>query len=353
VPEGLGTVWEAWHILNQEFVNREDLDPKKLSEGAIRGMLEALDDPYSSYLDPRHHQLQREDFRGVFEGIGAQVTMREGKLTIVAPIPDTPAERAGIRPGDIILEVDGESTEGITLMEAVFKIRGPKGTPVTLLVLHKGEEKPVPITIIRDVIKVRTVRVENLPDGVVHLTITSFLENTDEELKEALRQIKRDGARGIVLDLRNNGGGLLDTTVRVASQFLKTGLVLYEVDGRGERRDWQVRPGGLATDIPMVVLVNGFSASGAEVLAGALRDHDRAKLIGERTFGKGSVNTMRGLSDGSAIYFTIARWYTPKGDLIEGKGLEPNIQVEMPPHARDDPQMEKALEVLRTIMEGR
>jgi carboxyl-terminal processing protease len=220
--------------------------------------------------------------------------MREGKLTIVAPIPDTPAERAGIRPGDIILEVDGESTEGITLMEAVFKIRGPKGTPVTLLVLHKGEEKPVPITIIRDVIKVRTVRVENLPDGVVHLTITSFLENTDEELKEALRQIKRDGARGIVLDLRNNGGGLLDTTVRVASQFLKTGLVLYEVDGRGERRDWQVRPGGLATDIPMVVLVNGFSASGAEVLAGALRDHDRAKLIGERTFGKGSVNTCGG-----------------------------------------------------------
>ena len=346
VPPEFNRVFEVWGVLKREHFLRETLDGNELSQGAVRGMLQALDDPYASYLTAQQYSMESQDLQGFFEGIGAEVTMRDGKLTIVAPIPDTPADRAGIRPGDIILEINGESTDGLSLLEAVNRIRGTKGEPVDLLVLHKTGGDPVPLTIIRDVIQVKSVILRMLVGRIAHLRITTFADTTTQELAEALDKVKDFDARGIILDVRNNPGGGLRTVVNVTGQFVDGGLVLYELDGRGERKDWKVKSGGLASDIPLVLLVNEFSASGSEVLAGAIMDHQRAPVIGSKTFGKGSVNTLRPLSDGAGLYYTIARWHTPNGTQIEGEGLEPNIVIEQPEDGVEDLQLDKAMEVL-------
>ena len=344
-PEEFNRLYEIWATLKREHFERNSLDADRLSRGAIRGMLEELDDPYAWYRTPEQYAVDSQDFEGFFEGIGAHVTMKDGEITIVAPIPDTPADKAGVRPGDIILEIDGESTEGISLLEAIGKIRGAKGEAVELMIRHRTGEA-VLLTIIRDTIKVESVKLRMLVGRIAHLTITNFTASTNRDLSEALEKVKRFDARGIILDVRNNPGGLLDSVVDVTSQFIEDGLVLYEVDGQGKRRDWPVRSGGLATRIPLVLLVNEFSASGSEVLAGAVLDRDRAPVIGTKTFGKGSVNTLRELSDGSGLYFTIARWYTPDGSLIEGEGLEPDLEVIQPEDGSEDLQLDKAIEVL-------
>lgn len=347
LPPEFDRVAEVWALLQQEHVNREQMDAQEVSEGAIRGMLQALDDPYASYLDPKQFKLESQDFKGFFEGIGAQVGMREGRLTIIAPIPDTPAERAGIRPGDVILEIDKESTANISLLEAVSKIRGEEGTNVELLVLHLNQQDPETIVVERGVIPLNSVRFSMLDGGIGHLRISNFTDTTNDEVEAALEEFKDSNGRGLVLDLRNNPGGLLRSVVDVASQFLDEGLVLYEIDAQGNRTDWEVEPGGKAQDIPLVVLINGFSASASEVLAGALIDHDRATVIGTTSFGKGSVNTLRELSDGSGVYFSIAHWYTPNGTLIEGEGITPDVVVEAPPDAAEDIQLQRAIEILQ------
>jgi carboxyl-terminal processing protease len=346
LPPEFDRVAEVWALLQREHINREQLNAQELSEGAIRGMLESLDDPYASFLDPEQFQVESQDFQGFFEGIGAQVGMRDGKLTIIAPIPDTPAERAGIRPGDVILEINKESTANITLLEAVSKIRGEKGTNVELLVLHLNEEQPETIVVERGVIPLNSVRFSILEGGIGHLRIFNFTDTTNQEVEEVLEEFKRSNGEGLVLDLRNNPGGLLRSVVDVASQFLDEGLVLYEIDAQGNRTDWRVKPGGEGRDIPLVVLINEFSASASEVLSGALIDHDRATVIGTTSFGKGSVNTLRQLSDGSGVYFSIARWYTPDGTLIEGEGITPDVVIEAPPEATEDIQLQRAIEVL-------
>ena len=351
VPEEFNLLFEVWNTIRRDHFQGDSLDAELLSQGAVKGMLVALDDPYASYLTAQQYAMASQDFKGFFEGIGAEVSMRNGRIMIVAPIPDTPAERAGIRPGDIILEIDGESTEGISLLEAVNKIRGVKGESVDLVVLHRTSAEPVLITIVRDVIQVSSVKLKIFVGQIAHLKITSFTGTTERELVETLEKIKRFEARGIILDLRNNPGGLLDPVVRVTSHFIDDGLVLYEVDGRGNRKDWEVNSGGKAKEIPLVTLVNEFTASGGEVLAGALIDHERSTVIGATTFGKGSVNSFRQLSDGSGLYFTIARWYTPGGTLIEGEGVEPHIAVDQSEDDLEDLQLDKAIEVLEREIE--
>jgi carboxyl-terminal processing protease len=310
-------------------------------------MLQAIDDPYASYLSPRDRAFQSEEFKGQFEGIGAEVTMRNGQVIIISPIAGSPAERAGIKAGDTILAVNGESIMGLTLLEVITKIRGQRGTPVELTIRHLKDGKTKKVTIIRDTIKVRTVRWETLENNVALIRIRTFTEFTDEDLAQILRKVRQQKAQGIVLDLRDNPGGLLETVVNVASQFLKEGLVLYEINAQGQRRDWEVRRGGLATDTPLVVLVNQFSASGSELLAGAIKAQGRAKIVGTKTFGKGGVNILQTLTDGSGIYFSIARWYLPDGTLLEGNGLEPDVRVDE--EIGKDAPLEKALEILTGI----
>ncbi|MFC1935748.1 S41 family peptidase [Chloroflexota bacterium] len=328
----LGAVWQAWDDITSKLEGSgadANVNLRQLQEEAIRGMVDALGNPYTSYLPPAYYELESRSFHSNFEGIGAYVAMSNGQLTIVAPIPDTPAERAGILAGDVILEVDGTSMTGLSLAEATLRIRGPRGTPVDLLVLHLNQQEPETITIIRDVVQQQSVHWRPLDEGIAYLRIWQFLDETDERVEEALQEIASQGFDGLVLDVRHNPGGLLTTTIAVASQFLKEGLVLYYVDGQGKRTDAKVREGGLATEIPLVVLTDLGSASGSEVLAGALQDHQRATVIGTMTFGKGSVNELRRLADGSGLYLTTALWYTPEGRLIEGEGLEPDIFVPM------------------------
>ncbi|MFQ5996540.1 MAG: S41 family peptidase [Dehalococcoidales bacterium] len=328
-PAGsLEVVKQAWNIIFDEYVDRDQLDSSALSQGAIEGMLEVLDDPYSSYLDAETYQLGLSGLEGEIEGIGAQVAMRNEQLTIIAPIADAPAEKAGIKAGDVVLEIDGESTAEMSLAEAVLNIRGPKGTPVRLLILHQDETEPEEIEIIRAKIEVPSVRFE-MKEDIAYLNITHFSGRTTEELLSILESLNRQGARGIILDLRGNPGGILDIVVDVVSYFLPEGVVVNVVDNQEKRTALEVEPGAVTTNLPMVVLVDGSSASGSEVLAGALQDHGRAIIAGSQTFGKGSVNILRQLKDGSGLYITTARWLTPDGRLIEGAGIKPDYQLEL------------------------
>ena len=354
-PDDFNKLFEVWSALQRDHIDRDSLNVNagELSDGAIRGMLDALDDPYAAYLTPDQYTLDSEDFRGFFEGIGAQVSLRDGNIIIVSPIPDTPAAKAGLRPGDIIVEIDGENTKGLSLMEAVGKIRGVKGEPVELVIMRNTSVEPIRVIVVRDVIDIQSVKLRMLVGRLAHIRITSFAENTDKEMREALEKAQRLDAKGIILDVRNNPGGLLQSVVDVTSHFMDGGLVLYEIDGKGKRKDWEVRPGGSASEIPLVLLMNEFSASGSEVLAGALMDRDRGTVVGVKTFGKGSVNTLRRLRDGSGLYFTIARWFTPKGNLIEGEGLEPDVAVENPEDGSEDLQLDRAIEILQGMVSAR
>ena len=356
VPEDLGIIWEAWSYLIEDYVDVSKLDSEDFSEQAIRGMLRVLGDPQTSYLTPAVVKGSFQDiFRGDFEGIGAHVNMnRDGKLIIVSPIPGGPAEAADIRAGDIILEVDGESIEGLSLLEAVSKIRGPKDSTVTLLVKHLGALDPILISVKRGVIPLVSVILRSQPgDRFAHVRITNFYPNTPEALEEVILKVIADGAEGLILDVRNNDGGTLNAVVDIASMFLdaEDELVLYVEKGDGTRTNWRVRETDVAQDIPMVLLVNERSASSSEVLAGALQDHERATIIGASTFGKGSVNILRPLSNGGGLYITIAHWFTPLGRLIQGDGLTPDIVVENRiPRDADVQQLRRAIEELENMV---
>jgi len=325
---GLDVVEEAWDIIFEDYVDRDRLDASTLSQAAIKGMVEALDDPYTSYLTPQTYQMRSSSLEGEFEGIGAYVGIQDEQLMIIAPIPDSPAAKAGIKAGDIILEVDGSSTSEMSLEEAVLHIRGPKGTSVRLLVLHQGETEPEEIEIVRAKIEVPSVRFE-MREDIAYINISHFTERTNEELSPVLESIAQEGATGIILDLRSNPGGLLGVVVDVASRFLKEGVVVYVVDNRGKQTSLSVEPDGITTELPLIVLSDNYSASGSEVLVGALQDHGRATIAGTRTYGKGSVNALHQLQDGSGLYITTARWLTPNGRLIEGEGMSPDYELEL------------------------
>ncbi len=322
------SVDQAWNIILNDYVEKDKIDFNLLSQAAIEGMVEALDDPYTTYLDAEAYQLDVSESEGKLEGIGAEVGIRDGQLTIIAPFADSPAAEAGIRAGDAILEIDGILTSEMGLYEAVLKVRGPKGTSVRLLILHQGEEEPVEIEVIRDEIEVPSVEFEMRGD-IACIIISRFTERTDEELSLILESITTEAARGIILDLRSNPGGLLDSVVLVTSRFLTQGEVLSVRDSDGNLDVYVVSQQELTTDLPMVVLVDSYSASGSEVVAGALQDHDRATIAGSTTYGKGSVNVLNQLENGSGLYITVARWLTPNGYLIEGDGIVPDVELEL------------------------
>lgn len=333
--EGFGVLDEIYRVLDEDFVDPNAVDPNRLRKGAIDGAIEALGDPHTLYISPEDYGLGIDIISGTFQGIGATVDQdpTTGEIVIVAPFRGSPAEQAGIIPGDAILEVDGEETAGWSVADAVQRIRGQEGTDVVLKVRHPdGAEETVTIT--RDTIEVPTVFSNELKDesgnpvtDISYIQLQQFTEQTVDQLRDELQKVSENGSKGLILDLRRNPGGSLDATVDVADMFLDGGVVLIQVDRDGGRTDYNAKPGGEAVDIPIVILVSKGSASGSEVLAGALRDHGRAKLVGEQTFGKGSVNHLRELSDGGALYVTIARWLTPNGDQIEGVGLPPDIEV--------------------------
>ena len=354
VADGLEIIWEAYNFIVNEYVDQDEVDPAVLAEAAVAAMVEALEDNHSSYISPETYRLSSSTFDGKFSGIGAQVAQSpDGKrLIIVAPLPNTPAEKAGIRAGDLILAVDGEDTEGWSVLDGVNRIRGPEGEPVILTVRHVGELYGVDITIVRGTIDQPSVTsrlLEETDFGVVK--ISTFTAETHKELREALDELLDQGVEGVVMDLRQNPGGLLSSTVDIASDFLEAGLVTYELNGRNERREWHVRGNARYPDLPLVILVDEFSASGSEVLAGALQDHGRAVIIGTTSFGKGTINLLRELSNGGGVYLVTGRWYTPYGRQLEEEGITPDVIVEFPEaSARDtdfeDVQMSAAIEQL-------
>ncbi|MBC8274431.1 MAG: S41 family peptidase [Chloroflexi bacterium] len=343
LPAEFDILSEAWQQLSRDYIDKDKLDPQKLSQGAVRGMMEALD-PYSSYADPETHKLwMTSNLEGKFEGIGAVISMKDKQLIVVSPIADSPADRAGIKAGDKILEIDGQPTSKISLTEAVFKIRGPKGSSVKLLVLHEGDSEPVEIQIVRGEITLDSVFSE-MRDDIAYIRITQFLKSTGGDLQAALKDAIGKGAKGIVLDLRNNPGGLLNASADVASQFLAMGAVAKVVDAEGMGRMVPVERGGIATHLPLIVLVNGGSASASEIVAGALQDYDRAKLAGSQTFGKGSVQVVRELSDDSALHITSYRWMTPLDRPIDGVGLTPDFALEL----EDEELVDWAIDYLKS-----
>lgn len=338
----MASVQQVWDLLAEGYVNQEKLDAAILSQAAINGMLEALDDPYTAFLDEETYKLGLSTIAGKFDGIGAQVGIRDEQLMIIAPLPDSPAARAGIRSGDTILEIDGQSTQGMSLTEAVLRVRGQRGTSVRLLILRPDQPEPETIEIVRAEIELTSVNFEMRAD-IAYIRLTQFSERTAAELAPVLKTIGREGATGIIIDLRGNPGGLLEAVIDVTSYFLAEGVVVSVVDGKGQETVWAVEPQGITTDLPLVVLVDGFSASASEVMAGALQDSGRAITAGTITFGKGSVQVLLQLEDGSGLAITTARWFTPQGRLIEGKGLIPDYELEL----EGDDAIDWAIEYLR------
>jgi carboxyl-terminal processing protease len=342
--EAFKPLWEAVGYVNQEFFDEQAITQEKLARGAMRGMLGALDDPYTLYLDPTHRQVTESDLRGAFEGIGVQVEIVDERLTVIAPLEGSPGEKAGLRTSDVITRVDGRDIRGLGLAEAIGLIRGPRGTTVTLMV-QRESAAPFEVAIQRDEIRTSAVRSE-VKDGVGYIRISTFSQRVGADVRAAVDRIKDQAIRGWVLDLRGNPGGYLDGAVSVTSQFVSDSVVLYE-QGRGDvRTETRTRGSAPASERPMAVLVDRGSASASEIVAAALRDNGRASLVGETTFGKGSVQKVHALSDGSAIRITVAAWLTPKGERIHGTGLSPDIPVATV--AGSDVVLEQALNVVRT-----
>ena len=327
VYEKLKIFGDVLSAVQSSYVEEPDMD--KLVEGAIKGMLQTLD-PHSSYLTPDMLKQVEVETKGVFGGLGIEIGIKDGILTIIAPIEDTPAFRAGLQAGDRIMKIEDDFTKDMTVMDAVKRLRGEPGTTVKIWIAREGLAELTPFTITRDIIKIRSVKTKALGDGIGYIKLLQFQQNSSAELEKALKERMKDeeGLRGLVLDLRNNPGGLLDQSVKVADKFIDSGLIVY-TDGRIESQKFKysAHKKGTHSGFPMVVLVNAGSASASEIVAGALQDHGRAVVLGMQTFGKGSVQTILPLEDGSALRLTTARYFTPNGRSIQAKGIEPDIIV--------------------------
>ena len=326
--EDLKVFTDVIGYIQKDYV--EETKSKDLIYGAIKGMLETLD-PHSAFMPPNMYKEMQEETKGRFEGLGIEITIKDGLLTVVSPIEDTPAFKAGIQAGDQIIKIDGDSTKNFTLMDSVKRLRGPRGSKVTITIMREGFTKPKEFTLVREVIPVRSVRHELLDKHYGYIRISQFQEKTDSEFEKAMKALDEESKgtlKGLILDLRNNPGGLLDQAVKISDRFIDSGLIV-SVEGRKEDQKIKffAHPDGNLSRYPLVVLVNGGSASGAEIVAGAIQDHGRGILLGTHTFGKGSVQTIIPLKDGSGLRLTTARYYTPNGRSIQAKGIVPDFIV--------------------------
>jgi len=350
--------WDTWEKIEQKYIDKTKVDPQKMYFGAIKGMVASVDDPYTFFLTPEENKQSKDDLGGKFQGIGAQLGLKEGRIVVISPLKDSPAEAAGLKSNDIIIMVDGESSEKWTLMQAVSKIRGPEDTAVVLTVLRGSEKKDISIT--RKEIKVPSVELSYKAlkgKQIAHLQLSQFGDSTNSEWDKAASEIaskyKAGTISGMVLDVRGNPGGYLESAVYIASEFLQKGdLVVTQETTNNSDRVYNVRRIGILQDIPLTILINEGSASASEILSGALRDHKRATLVGEKSFGKGSVQEALDLSEGAGLHVTIAKWLLPEGEWINGKGIEPEIAVtnEVPDGNtitdETDAQLQKALELV-------
>lgn len=364
--------WDVWGRLFRYYIDAATLDTQKMVWGAITGMVASTGDPYTVFLPPKENKEFKEDLGGQFEGIGAQLGMKDNRIIVIAPLKGTPAERAGIKPGDYILKVNDEETVSWTVPQAVTKIRGPRGTTVKLTILHENSQKPIDLAIVRDTILVPSVEtwvkkvgeieeIAGLDDAkrlgsakkVAYLRLSRFGDHTNEDWDKAVSEIlaiqRNNGTLvGLIFDLRNNPGGYLDGSVFIASEFVKSGVIVSQVNSDGTKQEYEVDRKGKLLDIPLVVLVNKGSASAAEIVAGALRDYKRATIVGETTFGKGSVQTPFDIAQGAGLHITTGKWLLPKGDSIAKVGVKPDVEVKLDDtiDATRDAQLAKAVELL-------
>ncbi len=363
--------WTVLDKLENSYYDKKAIDPQKIINGAIAGMVNSLDDPYTMYLPPKQNEDFKQTMAGKFEGIGAELGIKDKNVVVVAPLDGSPAKKAGIKAGDSIVKVNGDYIAGLPLNQVVDKIRGPKGTEVVLTIVHKSEDAPADIKIVRDTITVKSLTswvkevkdidevnakapelAGDLHSKVVYIRLSQFGDSTNAEwltLSNSIdRQLKADSSiKGIVFDLRNNPGGYLPDAIYIASEFVKSGTAVMQEDKNLVRTEFPVSGKGLLIEVPVVVLINKGSASASEIVAGSLRDHKRAKLVGELSFGKGTIQQAEDLGGGAGIHVTIAKWLTPEGIWVHKKGLEPDVKVEIdkkdPSH---DVQLEKAIEEL-------
>jgi len=363
--------WDVWQRLNRSYIDKTSLDAQKMVWGAISGMVNSLNDPYTLFLPPKENTEFKQDLGGQFEGIGAQLDTKDGHIIIVAPLKGMPAEKAGVKAGDYVVKVDDVETTGWTVAQAVAKIRGPRGTTVMLTLFRENEAKPLEISIVRNTITVSSVdswvksvsqvteisgisSIQSFENNgkVAYIRLSRFGDRTNDEWTAAVKDLSSQYAsskdiKGFILDLRNNPGGYLESSVFIASEFIKTGIVVSQKNSDGSVQEYPVERKGLLLDIPMVVLINKGSASAAEIVAGALRDYKRATLVGETSFGKGSVQTPEDLPDGAGLHITTGKWLLPKGDSINKTGVTPDVLVPMDTlTASTDAQLAKAIEIL-------
>lgn len=352
-PSALETLfapfWESWDIVHQQYIH-QPVDDTKLMQGAIKGMIDSLGDLHSGYMTPDEYSQANAPLTGSYEGIGAYVDTSGKVLTIVTPMPGSPAEKAGLKAGDEIIAIDGKSMDGVDPSIALRSVLGPADTTVTLTIHRPDPDSTFDVSIVRSTITLPTMESKMLDNGIAYVALYTFGDTTSADLKTALTDLLAQNPKGLILDLRNNGGGYLNTAIQVVSEFIDSGVVMYEDQGNGQRQTYTATGNGLATQIPLVVLVNGGTASASEITAGAIQDYGRGKLVGVTTYGKGSVQNWIPLENNQgAVRITIALWLTPKERQINGVGLTPDYVVELTDadiQAGKDPQLDKAIQLL-------